>query len=66
MYFGKIAVACMTYLSLVSEVNGCMGDAACNTGLAEGEGEQCCYMNRCVPITNVGCSTARLNFHKEL
>ena len=26
----------------------------------------CCYMNRCVPSSNLGCSTDRLDFYRHL
>ena len=46
---------------LSASVEACMSDAAC----AGGEVTMCCYMNTCVPSSNVGCSGKRLQFHSH-
>ena len=41
-----------------------MSDAACQE---EGSGiSMCCYMNRCVPSSKLGCTNRRLQFYKHL
>ena len=39
-----------------------MSDAACEGG----EVEMCCYMNRCVPSSNIGCRSSRIDFFRML
>ena len=46
---------CLTAIIAIS-AEACMSDAACS--------DACCYMNECVPQSNIGCSGRRIDFHK--
>ena len=43
-------------------VSACMSDHACSGG----DVSMCCYMNRCVPSSNIGCTADRLKFYRHL
>ena len=51
-------------LFLVSQSGlACMSDKAC---VDASNVSMCCYMNECVPSSNIGCSGQRLDFYAHL
>ena len=48
---------------LAAMSQACMSDKAC-----EGKSDisMCCYMNECVPSSNIGCSNKRFAIHEHL
>ena len=54
--------AILASATLAVTSRACMSDKAC-----EGNDiTMCCYMNECVPSSNIGCSSKRLAFHEYL
>ena len=49
-------------LLLTAIASACMSNAACERR----EVSMCCYMNECVPSSNIGCSDKRFAFHEYL
>ena len=56
-------VATVGFVSNHQAALACMSDKAC-----EGASDisMCCYMNECVPSSNIGCRGSRLDFYKHL
>ena len=53
-----------TCISLLAvSTMACMSDKACE-GVSDIS--MCCYMNECVPSSNIGCKATRLDFYKHL
>ena len=49
-------------LVLLGGASACMSDKACQGGAVD----MCCYMNKCVESSNLGCTGGRLDFYKHL
>ena len=58
MKINSIMAACL----LIAGSFACMSDNACRGG----EVSMCCYMNKCVPSSRIGCTGSRLDFYKHL
>ena len=53
-----------TFISLLAvSTTACMSDRACE-GVSDVS--MCCYMNECVPSSNIGCKASRIDFYKHL
>ena len=57
------AFATIVSALLAAQAEACMSDKAC-----EGKSSisMCCYMNECVPSSNIGCSNKRMQIHEHL
>ena len=60
----KAIVATVGFFLMSQEVAlACMSDKACESA---SEVSMCCYMNECVPSSNIGCRASRLDFYRHL
>ena len=53
--------ACISILAV--SAMACMSDKACES---VSDVSMCCYMNECIPSSNIGCKATRLEFYKHL
>ena len=54
---------CLGLFLLTAISTACMSDKACES---KSDISMCCYMNECVPSSNIGCSGRRLDFYAHL